>query len=184
MTDSQNVQIDEIDSYILSILARDPRTPYKEIADELDDAGFEMSGEGIRYRVRKLMDVTTTFFFIDLEQVTGEIVRIAVTVSDDPDAKQRAYEAISEMPFWHTTRGIGTYDVYAVGIAKTIHDIDELVTTVKELECVDSVEHIVATERNGDIEDYLSGFRGEAGTREAGAKSSDPGDRSTNAPTE
>jgi DNA-binding Lrp family transcriptional regulator len=159
MTDAQDVQIDEIDSVILTILAADPRAPYTDIAAQLEEAGFEMSGEGIRYRVRKLMDVTTTFFFIDLERVSGEIVRVAVDATDEEGAKRRAFEAISGMQFWHVTRGVGTYDVYAVGLASTLRDTDELLTAIRELDSVASVEHIVATERTSSIENYLSGFQ-------------------------
>jgi DNA-binding Lrp family transcriptional regulator len=159
MTDTQDVQIDEIDSVILRILAADPRAPYTDIAAQLEQEGFEMSGEGIRYRVRKLMDVTTTFFFIDLEQVSGEIVRVAVDTTNEEGAKRRAFEAISGMRFWHVTRGVGTYDVYAVGLAATLRDTDELLTAIRELDSVESVEHIVATDRTSSIEDYLGGFR-------------------------
>jgi DNA-binding Lrp family transcriptional regulator len=159
MTDTQGVKLDEIDSVILTILASDPRAPYTDIAAKLEEEGYEMSSEGIRYRVRKLMEVTTTFFFIDLERVSGEIVRVAVDATDDEGAKRRTFEAISRMQFWHVTRGVGTYDVYAVGIASTLRDTDELLTDVRELDSVERVRHIVATERSSSIEDYLAAFQ-------------------------
>ncbi|MFC7192381.1 AsnC family protein [Halocatena marina] len=53
---------DDIDSHILKILTSDPRAPYSDIAEELKEAGYKMSSEGIRYRVSKLMEATTAFF--------------------------------------------------------------------------------------------------------------------------
>lgn len=164
MPDNQNVNIDEIDSAILKILASDPRAPYTDIAQEVKEAGYELSGEGVRYRVQRLMDVTTTFFFIDLEQVSGEIVRIAVTTADHEGAKDRTFQAISEMQFWHVTRGVGTYDIYAVGIASTMRGVDELLSAIRQLDTVESVEHVLAAERASSIETYANAFRDENGS--------------------
>ncbi|MFB6206348.1 MAG: AsnC family transcriptional regulator [Haloglomus sp.] len=172
MPREQSADIDEIDTVILKILASDPRAPYTDIAAELEEEGYEMSGEGIRYRVRKLMDVTTTFFFIDLEQVNGEIVRVAISTTDEQGAKDRAFQEVSQMQFWHVTRGIGTYDIYAVGLTSTIRDMDDLLTSVRELGSVETVDHVVATERNGDIESYLSGFQKQS--VESGEDSDEP----------
>ncbi|GAA0250869.1 AsnC family transcriptional regulator [Haladaptatus pallidirubidus] len=154
MTTSKFENWDEIDSEILRLLAADPRAPYSEIADHLEAAGYEMSSEGIRYRVSKLLDATTVFFLLDPEDVSWEIVRIAVKAVDESEAKTKTFEKIADMRFWHVTRGIGTYDVYAVGMAPTLAKVDELVTTIEEYEFVENVEHIVVTERESAMSDY------------------------------
>lgn len=151
MTESE---FDEIDSRILRVLSQDPRMPYQDIADELKEEGYEMSGEGIRYRVSKLMDSTAAFFLLNPDHLDWEIVRISVRACDETGAKQETFERIAEMPFWHVTKGIGTYDVYAVGMAPTLSDIEEFVTTIREFECVKVVDHIVVTERHSDLDDY------------------------------
>lgn len=145
---------DDIDSRILRILADDPRAPYSHIAEELQNEGFQMSSEGIRYRVSNLMEATTAFFLLSPEELNWEIVRIAVTAASSSGAKQEAFEKISEMRFWHVTRGLGTFDVFAVGMAPTLHDIDELVTEVRSLDCVDQVGYTVVTERYSNLGDY------------------------------
>lgn len=154
MTDSQFENIDDIDSLILQILSSDPRAPYSEIASELEEAGYEMSSEGIRYRVSKLLDTTTVFFLLDPEDISWEIVRIAVEAVDEAGAKDETFRKLSEMRFWHVVRGLGTYDVYAVGMAPTLSEIDDLVTTIEEYDAVESVNHIVVTERESNMEDY------------------------------
>lgn len=156
MTGSGLENIDDIDAQILRILANDPRMPYQDIANELAEVGYEMSGEGIRYRVSKLMEATTAFFLLDPERTSWEreIVRIAARATDGPGDKTEMFERISEMPFWHVTMGIGTYDVYAVAMAPSLSDIESLLTTVRELDCVDTVDHIVVTERSSDLDDY------------------------------
>lgn len=162
MTGSRFENFDDIDAHILRILAEDPRMPYQDIANELGDEGYEMSGEGIRHRVSRLIDATTAFFLLEPEHMSWEIVRIAVRAADGPGDKAEAFERVSEMPFWHVTKGIGTYDVYAVGMAPTLADIEDFVTTIREFECVDTIDHIVVTERNSDLDDYYrTGERGD-----------------------
>lgn len=145
---------DEIDSRILQILSEDPRAPYSDIAQELESYGYQMSSEGIRYRVSNLMEATTAFFLLDPDELDWEIVRLTVQTSNDPDAKTDAFERISGLPFWHVTRGIGTYDIYAVAMAPTMREIDELVTTINEFDSVVRTDHIVVTEHRSDLADY------------------------------
>lgn len=154
MTDSQFENIDDIDSLILQILSSDPRAPYSEIAHELEQAGYEMSSEGIRYRVSKLLDTTEVFFLLDPEDISWEIVRLAAEAVDEEGAKAEMFQKISELRLWHVVRGIGTYDVYAVGMAPTLSEIDELVTTIEEYDEVKRVDHIVVTDRESNMEDY------------------------------
>lgn len=154
MTDPQFENIDDIDSLILQILSSDPRTPYSEIATRLEEAGHEMSSEGIRYRVSKLLDTTTVFFLLDPEDISWEIVRIAVEAVDEDGAKDETFRKISEMRLWHVVRGLGTYDVYAVGMAPTLSEIDDLVTSIEEYDEVERVDHMVVTERESDMKDY------------------------------
>lgn len=154
MADGKFENFDEIDSHILRVLSEDPRMPYGDIAAELAEEGYEMSGEGIRYRVSKLMDSTTAFFLLDPEDLSWEILRIAVRATDDGGAKDEVFDRISGMPFWHVTRGLGTYDVYAVGMAPSMQEVDETVTTIREFDAVDAVEHIVVTDRHSDLESY------------------------------
>lgn len=162
MPGSRFENFDDIDTHILRILTEDPRMPYQDIANELADEGYEMSAEGIRHRVSKLIDATTAFFLLEPEHMSWEIVRIAARASDGPGDKTDTFERISEMPFWHVTKGIGTYDVYAVGMAPTLADIEELVTTIREYECVETIDHIVVTERHSDLDDYYrTGERGD-----------------------
>ncbi|MEE6209894.1 Lrp/AsnC family transcriptional regulator [Salarchaeum sp. III] len=154
MDSSRFDNVDDIDSRILQILAADPRAPYSEIAAKLEEAGYEMSTEGIRYRVSNLLEMTTVFFLLDPENVSWEIVRIAVEAVDEPGAKDATFDRLAEMRFWHVVRGIGTYDVYAVGMAPTLREIDELVTAIEEYEMVERVDHIVVTDRESNMDDY------------------------------
>lgn len=145
---------DEIDSRILQILSEDPRAPYSDIAEQLEDQGYQMSSEGIRYRVSDLMEATTAFFLLDPDELDWEIVRLMVKASDAPGAKTDAFERISDLPFWHVTRGLGTYDIYGVAMAPTMREIDELVTTIDEFDSVVSTDHIVVTEHSSNLADY------------------------------
>ncbi|SDF71243.1 DNA-binding transcriptional regulator, Lrp family [Halorientalis regularis] len=147
---------DEVDRIILKALANGPRTPYSDIAERLASEGHEMSSEGVRHRVSKLLDRTSIFFLLEPEEHEWEIVRLAITVTDDADAKSTALDRISEMPFWLVTRGVGTYDIYAVATAATNSRVDELVSQVRELGVVADVEQSIETSRDTNVDDYLS----------------------------
>lgn len=154
MTESPVDEFDEIDTQILVILSEDPRMSYQKLSRRLGDVGYEMSAEGVRHRVSDLMEATTPFFLLDPDQLSWEIVRISVRATDGPGDKHEAFKRIADMPFWHVTKGIGTYDIYGVGMAPTLEDVEEMVTEIRGYECVATVDHIVVTERASDLEDY------------------------------
>lgn len=110
-----------------------------------------MSSEGIRYRVSKLIDTTTVFFLLNPEDIRWEIVRVAVDPVDEEGAKDEVFQMLGEMQFWHVVRGLGTYDVYAVGMAPTLSEIDDLVTEVEESDAVKRIDYIVVTERDSSM---------------------------------
>ncbi len=147
---------DDIDGVILRALAENPRVPYSEITATLAEMGYEMSPEGVRYRVDKIIELTTVFFLVDPQVVSWEILRVAVSTKDTEDSKREAFELLCEQPFWHVSRGIGTYDLYAVGSLPSLRKVDELIATVSEAGCVSEVEYIVVTERNQDMTQYLN----------------------------
>jgi len=147
---------DEIDSLILRILAEDPRKPYSEIAEDLEAAGHGMSTEGVRYRVDNILEVTTVFFLLDPRETDWELVRLAVTATDAPGARDSVFEFIRTLPFWHVSTGLGTYDVYAVGSLPDVKAVKQTLTEIREHDAVDTVEHIIVTDRNRDMSSYLS----------------------------
>ena len=147
---------DKIDKEILTVLAQNPRIPYSELSERLGESGYEMSSEGIRYRVSKILETTTVFFLLDPQKTTWEVIRVMVVTTEDPGAKENTFQMVSNMPFWHVSRGIGTYDLFAVGSASSMNNVDGLVTTIKEYEFVKKIDYIVVTDRNRDMESYLS----------------------------
>lgn len=156
MTGRKIGDLDKLDRLILKVLAKDPRAPYSDIAEEIAEEGYEMSSEGIRYRVSKLFDQTSIFFLLAPSEHDWEIVRVTISVSDEQGAKEEALEAVSAMPFWLVCRGVGTYDIYAVGTATSNSEVDKLIRNVEELDSVVDVGYSIETERNTNVDDYLS----------------------------
>ena len=154
MSESPFGAFDEIDTQILVILSEDPRMSYQQLSRRLAEAGYEMSAEGVRRRVTDLMAATTPFFLLDPEQLAWEIVRISVRATDGPGDKDEAFERIADLPFWHVTKGIGTYDIYGVGMAPTLAEVEEMVTEIRGYDCVAEIDFIVVTDRRSDLEDY------------------------------
>lgn len=155
-SDDQWKTFDEIDSIILHILAKNPRKPYSEITGELAESGHDMSTEGVRYRVRKILETTTVFFLLDPQETDWELIRLAVTATDEPGAKQRTFDFVQDLPFWHVSSGLGSYDVFAVGSLPSVKAIDETLTNIREYDSVEEVDHIIVTDRNRDMNSYLN----------------------------
>ena len=148
--------LDKLDRLLLKVLSKDPRAPYSDIAAEIEEEGYEMSSEGVRYRVSKLFEQTSIFFLLAPSEHDWEIVRAVISVSDEPGAKDRALEEVSAMPFWLVCRGVGSYDIYAVGTATSNTEVDALIREVEELDSVVEVGYSIETERQTNVDDYLS----------------------------
>lgn len=149
-------EMDNIDRHILRILAEDPRLPYSDIADKLNEIGIEMSSEGVRYRVTNLFDSTSIHLLTSPQQYGWNVLRLSITVENEPDAKDKVYEELSQMPIWLSCRVFGSFDLYAVATTASLQDADRLVGDVREIEYVDRVEYSLETERKTDIQNYLS----------------------------
>ncbi|WP_129113544.1 Lrp/AsnC family transcriptional regulator [Halegenticoccus tardaugens] len=148
-------EMDEIDRIVLGILASNPRTPYSEISDRLEERGYQMSSEGIRYRAQNLFETTSTFFMIDPAEHNWLVLRTAITVVNEADAKERTVEMLREDPFWFISSGFGSFDIYAVATAPTTHEVDDLLNGLRRIECIADVEYFIETNRTIDISKYL-----------------------------
>lgn len=156
MEDDSIEEMDDIDRHILRILAEDPRLPYSDIADQLSEVGADMSSEGVRYRVSNLFDSTSIHLLTAPQHYGWNVLRLSITVENEPGAKDRIFGKLSEMPVWMSCRVFGSFDFYAVATTETLADADRLVDDVREMEGVDTVEFSLETQRQTDIGSYLS----------------------------
>jgi DNA-binding Lrp family transcriptional regulator len=148
--------LDDIDRAILRILTQDPRLPYSDIADRLAAEGYEMSSEGIRYRVSKLFETTSVLLLTAPKEHGWEELRLFIAVENEPDAKTDTFEALAEMEFWMTCKLMGTFDIYAIATTPSTQSADRLLERVRGLDHVDRVEHAIEVDRETDVDDYLS----------------------------
>ena len=155
MPDTHDSGLDEIDRLILSILSDNPRKPYSDIATELEKRGHEMSGEGIRYRVQNLFEATSTFFMLNPESHDWHVLRLSISVDDSPGAKSTTIEELQEMSFWFISSGVGSFDIYAVVLAKTLGEVDNCIGRVRSIEAVESVDFFLETNRLTDMRKYF-----------------------------
>lgn len=156
MVEDSIESLDDIDRSILRILAEDPRLPYSDIAEQLDSEGHEMSSEGVRYRVSKLFDVTSVHLLTSPKEHGWNVLRISITIDGQVGEKEAVFRELAEMPIWLSCRVLGSYDLYAVATTASISDADQLVTEVRQIDGVKSVEYALETDRQTDIENYLS----------------------------
>lgn len=148
--------LDEIDRVILRILAQDPRTPYSDISAKLEEAGHEMSSEGIRYRVSNLFETTSVLLLTAPKEHGWEVVRLFISVENEPDAKAETYVDLCEMNLWMVCQTYGTFDLYGVATVRSNHAADDLIGSIRGLEHVERVDHAIETDRETDIDNYLS----------------------------
>lgn len=156
MEDDSIEEMDDIDRNILRILAEDPRLPYSDIADELSQMGADMSSEGVRYRVTNLFDATSIHLLTSPQQYGWNVLRLSITVENEPQAKDQVFDELAEMPIWLYCRVFGSFDLYAVATTSSLQAADSLVDDVSEIEYVENVEFSLETERETDIQSYLS----------------------------
>ena len=155
MGKSRDTELDEIDRRILSILSDNPRTPYSDIAAELEKIGYQMSGEGIRYRVQRLFEATSTFFMLNPESHNWHVLRLSIGVNDSADAKPVVIKELQEMSFWFLSSGIGSFDIYANVLAKTLGEVDDIIADVRSIDEVETVEFFLETRRITDMKKYF-----------------------------
>jgi DNA-binding Lrp family transcriptional regulator len=155
MGDQQNA-LDEIDRVLLRILAQDPRAPYSEIAKRLHEEGYEMTGEGIRYRISRLYESTSLLLLTTPKQHGWENLRLLISTEDTKGAKSSVKQRLTEMDFWIVCSGIGSFDLYANATVPSNEDTDRLVTEVREQEGVKDVHFYLETERITNYNNYLS----------------------------
>lgn len=152
---SRTTELDEIDLLILGILSDDPRTPYSDIAVELEKNGYQMSGEGIRHRVKHLFEATSTFFMLNPESHDWHVLRLTIGVDDSTDAKPAVIEELQEMPFWFLSSGLGSFDIYANVLAKTLGEVDDLVADVRSINGIEAVDFFLETQRLTNMRKYF-----------------------------
>jgi len=155
MTNGKQSGMDEIDRIIMGILAEDPRTPYSEIAHQLEEEGFQMSSEGIRYRVRNLFEVTSPFFMINPEEHDWHVIRLWLEIEEGDRSKDEVFETLDKMNFWFLSRGFGTIGLYAVGTAPSTKYIEDVLDRVRGLDGIKEVNYFVETKRSIDVKKYL-----------------------------
>ncbi|MFC7028757.1 Lrp/AsnC family transcriptional regulator [Halomicroarcula sp. GCM10025324] len=137
--------MDDLDSQILSILRRDARTPYTEIADEVG------TSEGtVRNRVESLVDDGVIERFT-VATSTGN-VKAMIEVGVDVDVDTAAVtDHIAEWPavdfVWQVS---GEQDIVVVVDAADTGAVNDLITQARELEEVVSTKtRLILDERVG-----------------------------------
>mgnify|MGYP000341882125 CR=1 FL=1 len=148
--------LDEIDREILELLMQDPRMPYSDIADHLEEADHPMSAEGVRNRVGDLFDESTIFLLQGPEDNDWEVIRFDVTATNEPGATEAVFDQMADRDFWLVCRGFGTIDVHGVATIPDVDAADDLVNTIRSMDEVDSVEYFLETERHTDMHNYMT----------------------------
>ena len=137
--------MDELDKEILSILRRDARTPYTEIADQVG------TSEGtVRNRVDRLVDdgVIERFTVATRTGNVKAMIEVGVDVNVDTEA---VTDRIAEWPavdfVWQVS---GEQDIVVVVDAADTGAVNDLITRARELEEVVSTKtRLILDERVG-----------------------------------
>lgn len=148
--------LDEIDRILLRLLSKNPRMPYTSIADRLEETGHEMSSEGVRHRVRKLLELTSAFFLLAPEKHDWQILRVGVILEDTPDVMPDVRSFLSNHGFWLVCNGMGTIDIYAVATATSVEEIHTILMNVRSHSSIESVDFSIETKRETNLENYFS----------------------------
>jgi len=137
--------MDDLDREILSILRRDSRTPYTEIADEVD------TSEGtVRNRVERMLDEGVIERFT-VATHTGNIkamIEVEVDVDVDTHAVSESMADWAQVDFvWMVS---GEQDIVLVVDAPDTQGVNDLITQARELsEVVNTKTRLILDEQLG-----------------------------------
>lgn len=127
--------MDDLDRAILNVLRRDARTPYTEIAEQVD------TSEGtVRNRVERMTDegVIERFTVTTRTGNVKAMIEVSVAVDVDTTAVSERMTEWKEVDFvWQVS---GEEDVVLVVDAADTQDLNELITKARELDDVVSTE--------------------------------------------
>jgi DNA-binding Lrp family transcriptional regulator len=127
--------MDELDQQILSILRRDSRTPYTEIAEQVG------TSEGtVRNRVERMLEdgIIERFTVATRTGNVKSMIEIGVGVDVDTHAVSERMAEWTEVDFvWMVS---GEADIVLVVDAADTQGVNELITQARELEEVESTK--------------------------------------------
>ncbi|MFC7113736.1 Lrp/AsnC family transcriptional regulator [Natronoarchaeum sp. GCM10025703] len=127
--------MDDLDREILDVLRRDARTPYTEIAEQVD------TSEGtVRNRVERMTEdgVIERFTVTTRTGNVKAMIEVSVAVDVDTTAVSERMTDWKEVDFvWQVS---GEEDVVLVVDAADTQDLNELITKTRELDDVVSTE--------------------------------------------
>ncbi|MCL9812472.1 Lrp/AsnC family transcriptional regulator [Natranaeroarchaeum aerophilus] len=127
--------MDDLDRSILDVLRRDARTPYTEIAQQVD------TSEGtVRNRVERMTDdgVIERFTVTTRTGNVKAMIEVSVAVDVDTTAVSERMTDWNEVDFvWQVS---GEEDIVLVVDAADTQDLNELITKARELDDVVSTE--------------------------------------------
>ena len=129
--------IDDIDKNILHILQKNARTPYSEIAKNLN-----MAETTVRFRVKRLIKnrVISSFIAVLNPVKIGFSVSGAILIKLDPLYMDSATQYLAKYPeISYIYRSTGEYDAVAVIFA---HDMDHFNILVKKIKMIKGVKDI------------------------------------------
>lgn len=122
MTSNSNLQLDDLDLQILSLLIKDCRTPYLEIARLC-----HVSGGTIHVRMKKMEDmkiIKGSRIVLDLPKLGYDVCCFVGIYVDKASSFQSVFEEMKKIPEvveLHLTTG--NYSMFAKVIAKNIADL-------------------------------------------------------------
>ncbi|QSG04155.1 Lrp/AsnC family transcriptional regulator [Natranaeroarchaeum sulfidigenes] len=127
--------MDDLDRAILDVLRRDARTPYTEIAEQVD------TSEGtVRNRVERMTEdgVIERFTVTTRTGNVKAMIEVSVAVDVDTTAVSERMTDWNEVDFvWQVS---GEEDIVLVVDAADTQDLNELITKARELDDVVSTE--------------------------------------------
>ncbi|MFC7046819.1 Lrp/AsnC family transcriptional regulator [Halobacteriaceae archaeon GCM10025711] len=135
--------MDDLDTQILDTLRRDARTPYTEIADELD-----VSEGTVRNRVDRMLDdgVIERFTIATRTGNVKAMIEVSVAVDVDTHAVSEKIADWKEVDFvWQVS---GEEDIVLVVDATDTQGVNGLITQARELdEVVSTKTRLILDER-------------------------------------
>ena len=148
--------MDTLDSEILILLAKEPRITLNELSSRLKRKGIDISIEGVRKRVSRVLKNSLFMPFIKWEEYGLSLLTVEIKVRGGMEARKQVVDNVKKIGSFLNLFTFGNFDVIAFFTIKGKSRISSIIDRLKEIPRVKEVSHSMITEQQISLENIFS----------------------------
>ncbi|HLD89179.1 MAG TPA: hypothetical protein VI894_03155 [Candidatus Nanoarchaeia archaeon] len=156
---SKEILFDDIDINIIEELKRNPRENLRRISQILKKKKILASPETIRKRINNLSKTISFQPMINTTLYGLEVAVLFIKVKGSTDARRKIIEKLAQFGGYNIVESIGYCDIMFYITVHNSSELSEIVDSLKSLQDVDDVHHIIITKHHSSIAQLINKLR-------------------------